>query len=112
MQQWSNLSLAVKNKAVTDIMNTDNLFVSYLPQDMTAKIDQMIASGKASSLNLHSVSSIVKILTETEAVQSKEFVKWKTTYYASENFPRFLSLSRISYNHDCFMTRNSDMRHY
>lgn len=87
VQQWSNLSLAVKNKAVTDIMNTDNLFVSYLPQDMTAKIDQMIYSGKASSLNLHTVSSIVKILTETEAVQSREFIKWKSTYYASEKLP-------------------------
>lgn len=87
VQQWSNLSLAVKNKAVTDIMASDKLFVSYLPQDMTAKIDQMIDSGKATTLSLHSVSSIVKILTETEAVQSKEFIKWKSTYYASEPLP-------------------------
>ncbi|WP_334077106.1 hypothetical protein [Paenibacillus sanfengchensis] len=87
IKQWKTFSLAQKNKAVSDMMQNSRLYVSYLPQDMTAKIDQMIASGKASALKLNSVSSIVKILTETEAVQSKEFMKWKATYYKSEILP-------------------------
>ncbi|MEF2964387.1 hypothetical protein V3851_00975 [Paenibacillus sp. M1] len=85
--QWQAFTLSQKNKAVTDIMLNGKLYVSYLPQDMTAKIDQMINSGKASALKLNSVASIVKILTETEAVQSKEFIKWRSTYYASELLP-------------------------
>lgn len=87
IKEWSKFSLSVKNKMVTDIMTNDKLFVSYLPQDLTAKIDQMIQSGKAKSLKLDSVSAIVKVLTETEAVKGKEFSKWKSAYYSSESLP-------------------------
>jgi hypothetical protein len=86
-KEWSGYSLAVKNKAVTDMMVNEQLYVSYLPQDFTAKIDQLISSGKADALKLNSIGSIVKILIETDAVKSKEFVKWKSTYYASESLP-------------------------
>lgn len=85
--QWKGYSLAIKNKGVTDIMLKDKLFVSYLPQDMTAKIDQMINSGKADSLKLETIRSIVEVLTETEAIQKKEFVKWRNTYYTNESIP-------------------------
>ncbi|WP_055107740.1 hypothetical protein [Paenibacillus ihumii] len=87
IKEWSNYPLAVKNKIVSDLMAGSHLYVSYLPQDMTAKIDQMIDSGKASSLKLNSVSSIVKVLTDTEAVHGKEFLRWKSTYYAAEFMP-------------------------
>lgn len=86
-KEWTEYSLAVKNKAITDMMVNDQLYVSYLPQDLTAKIDQLIGSGKADALKLTSVASIVKVLTETDAVKNKEFVKWKSTYYASESLP-------------------------
>ncbi len=86
-KEWSGYSLAVKNKAVTDMMVNEQLYVSYLPQDFTAKIDQLISSGKAEALQLNSIGSIVKVLIETDAVKSKEFVKWKSTYYASESLP-------------------------
>ncbi|MNW53668.1 hypothetical protein D3C74_312350 [compost metagenome] len=87
VKQWNNYSLTLKNKAISDIMLSSNLYVSYMPQDLTAKIDHMISSGKASALNLNSVSSIVKIVTETGAVQSSDFIKWKSTYYANESLP-------------------------
>lgn len=86
-KEWSGYSLAVKNKAITDMMVNEQLYVSYLPQDLTAKIDQLIESGKADALKLTSVASIVKVLTETDAVKNKEFTKWKSTYYASESLP-------------------------
>lgn len=87
IKQWKGFSLSIKNKAVTDIMLKNTLFVSYLPQDMTAKIDQMIKSGKAESLKLENITSIVKILTETDAIQKQEFVKWRNTYYVGEFLP-------------------------
>ncbi|MNC36830.1 hypothetical protein D3C75_853730 [compost metagenome] len=87
VKQWNNYSLTMKNKAITDIMLSSNLYVPYMPQDLTAKIDQMISSGKAAALNLNSVSSIVKIVTETGAVQNNDFIKWKTNYYANESLP-------------------------
>lgn len=86
-KEWSGYSLAVKNKAITDMMVNEQLYVSYLPQDLTAKIDQLIENGKADALKLTSVASIVKVLTETDAVKNKEFTKWKSTYYASESLP-------------------------
>ncbi|WP_068781768.1 hypothetical protein [Paenibacillus sp. GM2] len=87
IKEWKTYSFAIKNKAVADIMLKDKMYVNYLPQDMTAKIDQMITSGKASSLNLNSVQSVVKILTETEAIQENEFLKWKPAFYKSESLP-------------------------
>ncbi|WP_110932462.1 hypothetical protein [Paenibacillus bouchesdurhonensis] len=87
VKEWTNFPLAVKNKIVSDMMANSNLYVSYLPQDMTAKIDQMIDSGKASSMKLNSITSIVKVLMDTEAVQGKEFLRWKSTYYATEFIP-------------------------
>ncbi|GAA0135583.1 hypothetical protein YSY43_24230 [Paenibacillus sp. YSY-4.3] len=87
VKEWTSYPLAVKNKIVSDLMASSNLYVSYLPQDMTAKIDQMIDSGKAGSMKLNSVTSIVNVLIDTEAVQGKEFLKWKSTYYATEFLP-------------------------
>jgi len=87
IKEWKQYSFATKNKAVADIMLKDKMYENYLPQDMTAKIDQMITSGKASSLNLNSVLSVVKILTETEAIQENEFLKWKPAFYKSESLP-------------------------
>ncbi|MNP18704.1 hypothetical protein D3C76_1111960 [compost metagenome] len=87
VKQWNSYSLTLKNKAIADIMLGSNLYVSYMPQDLTAKIDQMISSGKATALNLNSVSSIVKVVTETGAVQGNDFIKWKPTYYAGESLP-------------------------
>ncbi|GIP58161.1 hypothetical protein J15TS10_19750 [Paenibacillus woosongensis] len=87
IKEWAAYPLAVKNKIVSDLMVSSNLYVSYLPQDMTAKIDQMIDSGKAGSMKLNSVNSIVNVLMDTEAVQGKEFLKWKSAYYATEFLP-------------------------
>lgn len=87
VKQWNNYSLTLKNKAISDIMLSNNLYVSYMPQDLTAKIDQMIASGKAEALNLNSVYGIAQIVTETGAVQNRDFIKWKSTYYANEPLP-------------------------
>lgn len=87
VKQWKGYSLSIKNKGVTDIMLKDKLFVSYLPQDMTAKIDQMINSGKAESLKLETILSIVEVLTETDAIQKQEFVKWRSKYYTNEVTP-------------------------
>lgn len=87
VQEWSKYPLAVKNKAVADMMQSEKRYEAYLPQDMTAKIDQMIKSGRAKALNLKTVSSIVKIVTETEAVKGDEFSRFKSSYYASELLP-------------------------
>ncbi len=88
IKEWSQYPLAVKNKIVTDMMTNEKIYASYLPQDLTVKIDQMIDSSKADALQLKSVASIVKVLTETQAVKEQEFVKWRTAYYASESLPQ------------------------
>lgn len=87
VKQWNAYSLTLKNKAIADIMLSHNLYVSYMPQDLTAKIDQMIASGKAEALNLSTVYGIAQIVTETGAVNNRDFIKWKSTYYADEFLP-------------------------
>lgn len=87
IDEWNHYPLAVKNKSMSDLMVKNKLFSSYLPQDMTAKIDQMIQSGKAKTLKLDTITNIVNVLIETEAIHGEEFLKYKTTYYAGESLP-------------------------
>ncbi|WP_150271000.1 hypothetical protein [Paenibacillus tepidiphilus] len=85
--QWKKMPLLQKNAAVSDIMLNRSIFAGYDPQDITAKIDDMIYSGTASSLSLKDVQSCLNLLTSTDAVQEADFMKWREQYYAKETLP-------------------------
>lgn len=88
LTSWKKYPLIVKNAAISTFLTKDAIYGAYDPQDMTARIDNMINSGKANSMNLHSVEAIINLLNTTDAVKENDFQKWKTQYYSEELLPQ------------------------
>ncbi|KWX74660.1 hypothetical protein AMQ84_19800 [Paenibacillus riograndensis] len=86
--QWKKMPLLLKNASIADIMLNRAIYEAYDPQDITAKIDDMIYSGTASSLKLKDVQSSVSLLISTGAVQEQDFMKWREQYYGKETMPQ------------------------
>ncbi|OME57870.1 MULTISPECIES: hypothetical protein [Paenibacillus] len=86
--QWKKMPLLLKNASIADMMLNRGIFAGYDPQDITAKIDDMIYSGTANSLNLSDIQSSVTLLISTGAVQEQDFIKWREQYYNRETLPQ------------------------
>ncbi len=82
------MPLLQKNAAISDMMLNHKFFASFDPQDLTAKVDDMIYSGVASSLKLTDIQSSVSLLVSTGAVQEQDFIKWREQYYSKEIVPQ------------------------
>ncbi|ASA22949.1 hypothetical protein [Paenibacillus donghaensis] len=86
--QWKKMPLLLKNATIADMMLNRGIYEGYDPQDVTAKIDDMIYSGTASSLKLTNVQASVTLITSTGAVQEQDFIKWREQYYGKETMPQ------------------------
>ncbi|MEK4346847.1 hypothetical protein [Paenibacillus sp. FSL P4-0184] len=86
--QWKKMPFLQKNASIADMMLNRGIFAAYDPQDITAKIDDLIHSGTASSLNLTDVQSSVTLLISTGAIQVEDFMKWREQYYSKETIPQ------------------------
>lgn len=86
--QWKKMPLLLKNASIANIMLNRGIYAGYDPQDITAKIDDMIYSGTASSLKLNDIQSSVTLLISTGAVQEQDFIKWREQYYGKEIIPQ------------------------
>ncbi|MFD2879284.1 hypothetical protein ACFTAO_30125 [Paenibacillus rhizoplanae] len=82
------MPLLLKNASIANIMLNRGIYAGYDPQDITAKIDDMIYSGTASSLKLNDIQSSVTLLISTGAVQEQDFIKWREQYYDKEIMPQ------------------------
>ncbi|HBS46686.1 MAG TPA: hypothetical protein DEA91_23480 [Paenibacillus sp.] len=82
------MPLLQKNASIADMMLNREIFAAFDPQDITAKIDDLIHSGTASSLNLTDVQSSVTLLISTGAIQVEDFTKWREQYYSKETIPQ------------------------
>ncbi|WP_054941385.1 hypothetical protein [Paenibacillus ihuae] len=85
---WKKMPLLLKNSTIANIMLNRKIYGGYDPQDITAKIDDMIYSGTASSLKLKDVQSSVTLLISTGAIQEQDFMKWREQYYGKEIMPQ------------------------
>jgi len=87
VQDWSQAPLLVKNQYAAERMLADLTFRSYLPQDLTARIDDLIATGQASKLNLTDVPAVIQLLNGTEAVRSGDYFTKANNRYANDVLP-------------------------
>ncbi|UQZ32437.1 hypothetical protein C2I18_02030 [Paenibacillus sp. PK3_47] len=85
---WKKMPLLQKNAFISNMMLNRGIYAGYDPQDITAKIDDMIYSGTANSLQLKDVQSSVNLLVSTGAVQEQDFMKWREQYYGKEIMPQ------------------------
>ncbi len=88
LAQWKSLPLLIKNKVMADYLSANNLFTGFLPQDLTARIDEFIRSGQAEKMKQSAIPSIAELLTGTNAVRSGDFLKAKSKLYPSEQLPQ------------------------
>ncbi|MRN53414.1 hypothetical protein [Paenibacillus monticola] len=86
--KWKKMPLLEKNASIANMMLNHRVYASYDPQDLTAKVDDMIYSGVANSLKLTDIQSSVSLLVSTGAVQEQDFIKWREQYYSKEIVPQ------------------------
>ncbi|WP_410514778.1 hypothetical protein PaeBR_10570 [Paenibacillus sp. BR2-3] len=86
--EWKKMPLLLKNATIANMMLNRAIYAGYDPQDITAKVDDLIYSGTASTLKLKDVQSSAAVLISTGAVQEQDFIKWREQYYAKETMPQ------------------------
>jgi len=86
--EWKKLPLLAKNATIANMMLNHNIFAGYDPQDITAKMDDLIYSGTASNLKLRDVQTSITLLISTGAIQQQDFIKWREQYYSKETLPQ------------------------
>jgi hypothetical protein len=86
--KWKELPLIVKIKITSDYMSEQQLLFDYLPQDLTARIDQFITSGQAEKRKVKSFNATAELLTSTEAVRNGDFIEMKSRFYENEQLPQ------------------------
>lgn len=87
LSQWKKLPILVKNKIAADYLSANNLYAGFLPHDLTARIDEFIASGQAEKMKQKTVLSVADLLTGTNAVRSGDFLRAKAKLYSNEQLP-------------------------
>ncbi|MBP1155225.1 MULTISPECIES: hypothetical protein [unclassified Paenibacillus] len=87
LESWSALGLNMKNEYIAQMMMTSKWFKAFTPQDLTVRIDEMIASGQAKNLNLLEINGIVDVLIATNAVRPGDFLRGKNKY-TGETLPQ------------------------
>ncbi|WP_040951230.1 hypothetical protein [Gorillibacterium massiliense] len=71
--KWKEFPLNAKIAHSSTVIENRSLFKGYSPQDLTARIDSMIASGSATKMKLTTVRSVIDVLLDTGAVRSGDF---------------------------------------
>lgn len=87
ISKWEKLPLTVKNKLMADHLLSRKQLTSYYPQDLTSRVDEFISSGQAAKMKIRTVTAVVELLIDTEAVRSGDFIEIKSKFYAKEELP-------------------------
>lgn len=88
LTQWQKLPLTVKNKLMADQLMNRKKLISYYPQDLTSRVDEFIMSGQATKMKLHTLSAVVDLLVNTEAVRTGDFTTSKSRLYQEATLPQ------------------------
>jgi hypothetical protein len=78
--EWKNVPLLIKIQYAAERMLAERAFQPFQPEDLAARIDDLIASGQAAKLQLQDVPSIIRLLEDTDAVRSGDFRKANSRY--------------------------------
>lgn len=86
--QWKQLPLTVKNKLMSDHLYSRNELTTFYPQDLTSRVDEFINSGQPSKMKVRTISSVVELLINTEAIRSGDFTNNQVKLYSKEILPQ------------------------
>ncbi|MCZ8520572.1 MULTISPECIES: hypothetical protein [Paenibacillus] len=88
LADWSALPLNSKNDYSAQLMLGSKVFEAFTPQDLTIRIDEMVASGQAKNMGISQVKPVMDMLLATEAVRPGDFLRGKDKRYGSEVLPQ------------------------
>ncbi|MEB3102791.1 hypothetical protein [Ferviditalea candida] len=88
LEQWKQLNLNEKNNYIAKVLHNNEVFAPYFPQDMAARVDELIATGNAHKLQLKTIGDAIQTLINTGAVRPEDFRRDKMKYYANELLPQ------------------------
>ncbi|WP_028544221.1 hypothetical protein [Paenibacillus taiwanensis] len=89
LEQWQASSFAAKNKYIADYLYHQGVIKPYLPQDLTARLDQFTkqASRSSAAANKKSVDLTIKQLLSTNSVHAQDYSRVKGKLYQMDNIP-------------------------
>ncbi|AJY77201.1 hypothetical protein [Paenibacillus beijingensis] len=88
LSKWKSLPLTVKNKLIAELLLNRGKWTTYMPHDLTSRIDQLVRSGEAGKLKMQSMNAAASLLIGTDAVRSGDFLAGKAKLYANETLPQ------------------------
>lgn len=97
LNEWSTMPLIVKNGIVAQYLMAYNELTPFNPQDMTARVDDFVASGQSSKMKLQTATAIIDLLLNTNAVRGGDFQTHFNKFYQTELLPQlpfFLPMSQ------------------
>lgn len=88
LTEWQKLPITIKNKLIADQLMNRKKLTAFYPQDLTSRVDDFAQSGQAKKMKLHTLSAVVDLLMNTEAVRNGDFTGSKSRLYQQELLPQ------------------------
>jgi hypothetical protein len=88
LKDWSTRNLLAKNGYIASYMQQAVMFKPYMPQDLAARIDEAIMTGRAAQLNITTVKQLIDLFVTTNAIRPGDFLKMKEKFYSREPLPQ------------------------
>ncbi|MGO4539759.1 hypothetical protein [Paenibacillus sp. 2TAB19] len=88
LAKWETLPITVKNKLMADSLLSRKQITTFYPHDLTSRVDEFIISGQAAKMKLGTVSQIVALLLDTDAVRSGDFADSHAKLYKKTLLPQ------------------------
>lgn len=85
---WKTLPITVKNKLMSDQLQSRKQLAPFYPHDLTSRVDEFISSGQAAVMKLTTVGQIVDLLLDTKAVRSGDFADNQAKLYKGALLPQ------------------------
>jgi hypothetical protein len=85
--EWKSMNLNLKAQTMSQLMTAEKHYTLALPLDYVGKLDEMVRTGQAESLNLKTAGGALQTLISTKAVRNGDFPTMKEKFYGSEFLP-------------------------
>lgn len=88
LNEWSKLNLNLKNAYIANLLQAQQQFGNYYPQDVVIRIDELILTGQAKQMKLQDIPKIAQTLIQTRAIRYGDFLESKSSFYEQETLPQ------------------------
>lgn len=87
IEQWRSYPFHLRNYITSENLYRNNVLVSYQPEDITSRIDGVIAANQAKALGWRDIPFAFRVLQATDAVRPGDFKSLKNKLYPGFKSP-------------------------